>query len=249
MGGAWNDGSCSKETWASRFPGDPHRGDGRRADSPRRRGRVPAWGADPRGRDGLARRVLMAAALAQPWVSPAAARPGVPERGVRHPVPRGVDGEPPPTGRAVASQVRLRRAREGSPPPNAGMARPGDTWLRGRFLEERAGRRAVAALKGAFAHHDVDDAWRALAASMSLFHWLATETTARLGLSYPNEADAAATALVATLQSEASVPHLSPERSPGSTASTSPGLRSPRPRPGRCPRGSFRNGGRRSRPL
>lgn len=51
-----------------------------------------------------------------------------------------------------------------------------DTWLRGRFLEEWADPRAVAALADAFAHYDVEDVWRALLATMDLFAWLERET-------------------------------------------------------------------------
>jgi len=75
-----------------------------------------------------------------------------------------------------------------------------DTWMRGRFLEEWADPRAVAGLKGAFAHYDADDLWRALAATMDLFRWLARETAVKLGFAYPAEADAAATEIVALLR-------------------------------------------------
>ena len=48
-----------------------------------------------------------------------------------------------------------------------------DTWMQGRFLDEWADARAVAALSTIFAHYDVADVWRALLATMELFHWLA----------------------------------------------------------------------------
>lgn len=77
-----------------------------------------------------------------------------------------------------------------------------DTWMRGRFLEEWADPRAVAGLKNVFAHYDADDLWRALGATMDLFRWLAKETAARLGLTYPATSDAIATELVALLRNE-----------------------------------------------
>jgi aminoglycoside 6-adenylyltransferase len=61
-----------------------------------------------------------------------------------------------------------------------------DTWLRGRFLEEWADPRAVAALSGAFAHYEEADIWRALLATMDLFAWLERETAAVLGYQYPS---------------------------------------------------------------
>jgi len=78
-----------------------------------------------------------------------------------------------------------------------------DTWMRGRFLEEWADPRAVAALKGVFAHYDPNDLWRALATTMDLFRRLAKETAARLGLAYPSTSDGAATELVVALRNEA----------------------------------------------
>ncbi|MBU0492191.1 MAG: aminoglycoside 6-adenylyltransferase [Chloroflexi bacterium] len=74
-----------------------------------------------------------------------------------------------------------------------------DTWMRGRFLEEWADPRAVAALSAAFAHYDEADVWRALFVTMDLFHWVAAETAERLGYPYPAEAKAHATELVRLL--------------------------------------------------
>lgn len=71
-----------------------------------------------------------------------------------------------------------------------------DTWMRGRFLEEWADARAVAALPEIFAHYDEDDVWRALLATMELFHWLAVETATALGYSYPHAGEAHARDLV-----------------------------------------------------
>ncbi len=64
--------------------------------------------------------------------------------------------------------------------------------------------RAVAGLKSAFAHYDSDDVWRALEATTDLFRWLARETAAKLGLTYPAEADRAATEIVLSLRPEVS---------------------------------------------
>ncbi|MGC9395006.1 MAG: aminoglycoside 6-adenylyltransferase [Anaerolineae bacterium] len=60
-----------------------------------------------------------------------------------------------------------------------------DTWMSGRFLEEWADARAVAALPAIFAHYDEADVWRALLATMELFHWLALETAEALGYTSP----------------------------------------------------------------
>ena len=51
-----------------------------------------------------------------------------------------------------------------------------DTWLRGRFLEEWADPRALAALPLVFAHYDTEDMARALLATMDLFQWMEQET-------------------------------------------------------------------------
>lgn len=71
-----------------------------------------------------------------------------------------------------------------------------DTWLRGRFLEEWADPRAVAALSEIFAHYNEDDVWRALLATMGLFRWLAIETAELLRYPYPSFGDERATELV-----------------------------------------------------
>jgi aminoglycoside 6-adenylyltransferase len=77
-----------------------------------------------------------------------------------------------------------------------------DTWMRGRFLEEWADPRAVAALADAFAHYDEADVWRALFATMDLFRWVAAETAERLGYPYPAEAELHTAALVRRLREE-----------------------------------------------
>jgi len=81
------------------------------------------------------------------------------------------------------------------------QARAGGTevWMRGRFLEEWADPRALAALPGIYAHYGAEDVWRALLATMDLFRWLALETAARLGYAYPSLEDERTTALVRQL--------------------------------------------------
>ncbi len=74
-----------------------------------------------------------------------------------------------------------------------------DTWMRGRFLEEWADPRAVAALPQIFAHYDEPDVWRALLATMDLFRWLAVETAEYLGYAYPSSGDEHCTNLVQQL--------------------------------------------------
>jgi aminoglycoside 6-adenylyltransferase len=74
-----------------------------------------------------------------------------------------------------------------------------DTWMQGRFLEEWADPRAVAALGQAFARHDAEDVWRALHATMDLLAWLGRETAAALGFAYPAEGEAHARQVVAEL--------------------------------------------------
>ncbi|HOU12046.1 MAG TPA: aminoglycoside 6-adenylyltransferase [Anaerolineae bacterium] len=74
-----------------------------------------------------------------------------------------------------------------------------NTWMRGRFLEEWADARAVAALPAIFAHYDEADVWRALQATMELFHWLALETAKALGYAYPAFGEERATETVGRL--------------------------------------------------
>ena len=74
-----------------------------------------------------------------------------------------------------------------------------DTWLRGRFLEEWADPRALAALPRSYAHYDSEDVWRALLVTMDLFHWISLETAERLGYSYPTFGADRAAALARTM--------------------------------------------------
>lgn len=77
-----------------------------------------------------------------------------------------------------------------------------DTWMRGRFLEEWADPRAVAALSEAFAYYDQTDVWRALQATMQLYRWLSLETASQWGYSYPVDGADQVSALVNTLLTE-----------------------------------------------
>ena len=64
-----------------------------------------------------------------------------------------------------------------------------DTWLRGRFLEEWADPRAVAALPNTFAHYDAGDIAHALTATMTLYRWLEDETTLAWGFNVLREGE------------------------------------------------------------
>lgn len=74
-----------------------------------------------------------------------------------------------------------------------------DTWMRGRFLEEWADPRAVAALPQIYAHYEEEDIWRALLATMALFRWLAVETAENIGYVYPSYGDERCSDLVQQL--------------------------------------------------
>lgn len=74
-----------------------------------------------------------------------------------------------------------------------------DTWEGGRFLEEWAGEKVVAALAPTFAHYEPGDVWHALSATMDAFRSLATDTASQLGYPYPNRMDDGATSLVAEI--------------------------------------------------
>jgi aminoglycoside 6-adenylyltransferase len=64
-----------------------------------------------------------------------------------------------------------------------------ETWHDGRFLEEWADPRVVAALPEVFPRYAADDVPRALLATLDLFHWTAAEVAGRLGYAYPTLAD------------------------------------------------------------
>jgi aminoglycoside 6-adenylyltransferase len=66
-----------------------------------------------------------------------------------------------------------------------------DRWSpvfeRGRFLEEWAPPIVIERLRGTFPHYDPAEIWRARLEALDLFRWLAQETGARLGYSYPTQ--------------------------------------------------------------
>jgi aminoglycoside 6-adenylyltransferase len=76
-----------------------------------------------------------------------------------------------------------------------------DTWMSGRFLEEWADPKAVAALKDVFAKYNEEDLWRALRATMDVFHDLAAQTAARLKYPYPATEEEKARGLVEAMYS------------------------------------------------
>ncbi len=76
-----------------------------------------------------------------------------------------------------------------------------ETWHGGRFLEDWADPRALAALPDTFGTYDQEDLWRALFASLTLFRWLALETAEQLGYSYPVQADQRVTTWLRSLES------------------------------------------------
>jgi aminoglycoside 6-adenylyltransferase len=76
-----------------------------------------------------------------------------------------------------------------------------DTWMGGRFLEDWADPRALADLPAAFARYEKQDIWRALEATMDLFHRLAVETAARWAYAYPSFGEERARDLVRRMRS------------------------------------------------
>jgi aminoglycoside 6-adenylyltransferase len=72
-----------------------------------------------------------------------------------------------------------------------------DVWFQGRFLEQWAPPRVVGALRCAFAQYHEADVWRALLATMDMFHCLAIEVAKGLSYPYPAAAEGHVTAWVA----------------------------------------------------
>lgn len=60
-----------------------------------------------------------------------------------------------------------------------------DTWYAGRYMDEWADSRLMAALPQIFPDHDQKNMKRALLAMLDLFRWLGEETGARYGYAYP----------------------------------------------------------------
>jgi aminoglycoside 6-adenylyltransferase len=63
-----------------------------------------------------------------------------------------------------------------------------DTWHNGRFLEKWADPAIIERLKGCFADYDLPVLKRALGRHMDLYHDLALDVAAKLGIPYPDEA-------------------------------------------------------------
>jgi aminoglycoside 6-adenylyltransferase len=66
-----------------------------------------------------------------------------------------------------------------------------DRWSpvfeRGRYLEQWAPPLVIERLRGTFPRYDAAEIWRARLEALDLFRWLARETGARLGYSYPTQ--------------------------------------------------------------
>jgi aminoglycoside 6-adenylyltransferase len=77
-----------------------------------------------------------------------------------------------------------------------------DTWHNGRFLENWGDPRALARLPATFGSYDVADLWRALFETLDLCDWLARESAARLGFTYPAETRARMIALIRAMASD-----------------------------------------------
>jgi aminoglycoside 6-adenylyltransferase len=77
-----------------------------------------------------------------------------------------------------------------------------DTWHMGRYIEEWADPRAVLALPAVFPPYDAPGAWLSLRASMDLFAWLARESAAKLGYSYPAAVETSAYQALDSLEKE-----------------------------------------------
>ncbi len=65
-----------------------------------------------------------------------------------------------------------------------------DTWYNGRYLDQWADPRVLAALPNIFGHFNSEDTWTILFGSLALFSWLAQETAVALSFTYPQAADA-----------------------------------------------------------
>ena len=76
-----------------------------------------------------------------------------------------------------------------------------DTWHGGRFLEQWADPRALAALRHSYAYYEPEDVARALGETMDLFAWLARETCERFAVAYPDDEESFARELVRTVLS------------------------------------------------
>lgn len=84
------------------------------------------------------------------------------------------------------------------------QARPGEppqTWEDGRYLDDWADAEARRALPATFGAYDALDLWRALAATLALYHRLARATAGLFGYSYAAGTEAQITAWIEQLRS------------------------------------------------
>lgn len=81
-----------------------------------------------------------------------------------------------------------------------------DTWHNGRFIEQWADLWIIKGLRESFAHYDADDLRQALFAMLDLFRWVAHETAARCGFTYPTAADKQVAAWLAQVLDQAPAP-------------------------------------------
>ena len=68
---------------------------------------------------------------------------------------------------------------------HATLDTPIDTYNRGDFMRDWVSETTWQELHLVFAHFDADDSWKALLASLHLFHRLTEETAVKLGYAYP----------------------------------------------------------------
>lgn len=62
----------------------------------------------------------------------------------------------------------------------------GETWYRGRFIEQWAAPEIVEHLGSTYAHYSEPDIWRALFSTIHLFDAIARETSKRIAIPYPD---------------------------------------------------------------
>ena len=74
-----------------------------------------------------------------------------------------------------------------------------DVWYDGRFLDQWADARVLAALPGIFGGYTIEQAWQNLLDVLDLFHWLAQETAVAHAFTYPHSAAAQITAWIRDL--------------------------------------------------
>ena len=63
-----------------------------------------------------------------------------------------------------------------------------DTWYNGRYLDEWADSRVLAALPNTYGGYSTEETWRSLFGTLILFRWLAEETAVSWDYAFPTEA-------------------------------------------------------------